>query len=51
MARKDRRAKARRTKMKDLHRPVKASRGALIALAIVAAVVVIVTQAIRLSGS
>ncbi|MDR3002028.1 MAG: hypothetical protein LBU89_12300 [Fibromonadaceae bacterium] len=51
MARKERRAKARRTKIKDLRRPVKASRTALIVLAIIAAIAVIATQAIKLGGS
>ena len=51
MSRKERRAKARRSKIENLHKPVKASRGVIIALAIVAAIIVVATQAIRLSGS
>jgi len=51
MSRKERRAKARRSKIENLHKPVKAHSGILIAIAIAAVIIVIATQAIRLGGS
>jgi hypothetical protein len=48
MSRKERRAKARREKIKHLHRPVKANRGVLIVIAIAAVVIVVATYAVRL---
>jgi len=50
MSRKERRAKARREKIENLHRPVKANNGVLIAVAIVTAIIVIATYFIRYSG-
>jgi hypothetical protein len=49
MSRRERRMKARREKIENLHRPVKASRGVLITIAIIAAIVVIVTQFVKYS--
>ena len=51
MSRKERRAKARREKIKNLYRPVKANHWVLIAIAVVAAIIVIVTQAIKFGGN
>jgi len=48
MSRKERRAKARSEKIKNLYRPVKANNWVLIAIAIAAVVIVIATQIIRL---
>ncbi|MDR0517890.1 MAG: hypothetical protein LBH25_12680 [Fibromonadaceae bacterium] len=50
MSRKERRAKARRSKIENLHRPVKANNGILIAIAIATIVVVISTYFIRYGG-
>jgi hypothetical protein len=50
MSRKDRRAQARRNKIEDLHRPVKANNGVLIIVAIVTVVAVVATYFIRYSG-
>jgi hypothetical protein len=49
MSRRERRIKARREKIENLHKPVKASRGVLITIAIIAAIVVIATQVIKFS--
>jgi len=51
MGRKERRANARRAKIENLHRPVKANRGVLIAVAIFTMVVVVATYFIRYSNS
>lgn len=51
MSRKERRAKARREKVENLYRPVKANNGILIAIAIATAVIVVATYFIRYSGS
>jgi len=51
MSRKERRAKARREKIENLHKPVKANNGVLIAIAIAAVIIVVATYAIRLGGS
>jgi hypothetical protein len=50
MSRKERRAKNRREKIENLHRPVKANRGILIAVAIATVAVVIATYFIRYSN-
>jgi len=50
MSRKERRAKARREKIENLHRPVKANNGVLIVVAIVTVVVVVATYFIRYSN-
>jgi len=51
MSRKERRAKARREKVENLHRPVKANNGVLIAVAIATVVVVVGTYFIRYSSN
>jgi hypothetical protein len=51
MSRKERRAKARSEKIENLYRPVKANHWVLIAIAVAAAIIVIVTQAIRFGGN
>lgn len=51
MARKERRAKARREKIQNLHRPVKASRGALVAIGIAAVIIVLATYAIKFGSN
>jgi len=51
MSRKERRANARRAKIENLHKPVKANRGVLIAVALFTAVAVIATYFIRYSNS
>jgi hypothetical protein len=50
MSRKERRAKARQNKIEDLHHPVKANNGVLIAVAVATVVAVIATYFIRYSG-
>ncbi len=50
MSRRERRAKARREKIENLHKPVKASRNVLIIIAIIAAIVIIGTQFIKYSN-
>jgi hypothetical protein len=50
MSRKERRAKARQNKIGDLHHPVKANNGVLIAVAVITVVAVIATYFIRYSG-
>jgi hypothetical protein len=50
MSRKERRAKARREKIENLHHPVKANKGVLIAVAIIAVVAVIATYFSRYSN-
>jgi hypothetical protein len=49
MGRKERRAKARRSKIENLHRPVKANKGVLIALSIFVVVAVIATYFVKFS--
>ncbi|MDR2582988.1 MAG: hypothetical protein LBC75_05855 [Fibromonadaceae bacterium] len=51
MSRKERRANARRAKIENLHKPVKANRGVLIAVAIFTVVIVIATYFIRYSNT
>jgi len=51
MSRKERRAKARREKVENLHKPIKANSKVLIIIAVITAVVVIGTYFIRYSGS
>jgi len=51
MSRKERRAKARREKIENLHKPIKANNKVLIIIAIATAVVVIGTYFIRYSGN
>jgi len=51
MSRRERRANARRAKIENLHKPVKANRGVLIGVAVFTAVVVIATYFIRYSNS
>ena len=51
MSRKERRAKARRAKIENLHRPVKANNKVLIVIAIITVILVIATFSIRYSGS
>jgi hypothetical protein len=51
MSRKERRAKARREKVENLHRPVKANRGILIIFAIAIVIIVIATQVITFGGN
>ncbi|MCL1967640.1 MAG: hypothetical protein FWF67_07125 [Fibromonadales bacterium] len=50
MSRKERRAKARREKIENLHKPVKANNGVLIIVAIATVVVVVATYFIRYSS-
>ena len=50
MSRKERRAKARREKVENLHRPVKANHGVLITIAVVTVVIIIATYFIRYSS-
>jgi len=50
MSRKERRAKARREKIENLRRPVKANNWVLIAIAAGTAIVVIATYFVRYSG-
>jgi hypothetical protein len=50
MSRKERRAKARRERVENLHRPVKANNGVLIAVAVATVVVVVATYFIRYSN-
>jgi len=47
MSRKERRAKARREKIKNLYRPVKASNWVLIAIAVAAVAIVITAQIMK----
>jgi len=51
MSRKERRAKARREKIENLHKPVKANNRVLIAIAIATVIIVVATYAIRLGGN
>jgi len=51
MSRKERRAKARREKIENLHKPIKANNKVLVIIAIATAVVVIGTYFIRYSGN
>jgi len=51
MSRKERRAKARREKIENLHRPVKANHGVLITIAVVTIIIIIASYFIRFSGS
>jgi len=51
MSRKERRENARRAKIENLHKPVKANSGVLIAVAIFTVVIVIATYVIRYSNS
>jgi hypothetical protein len=51
MSRRERRANARRAKIENLHRPVKANRGILITVAIFTVIVVIATYFIRYSNA
>ena len=47
MSRKERRAKARRAKIENLHKPVKANNKVLVVIAIITAVLVIGTFSIK----
>jgi len=51
MSRRERRANARRAKIENLHKPVKANRGVLIAVAIFTVIIVIGTYFVRYSNS
>jgi hypothetical protein len=50
MGRKERRAKAPRSKVENLHRPVKGNKGVLAAIAIFVVIAVIATYFIRFSA-
>jgi len=49
MSRRERRANARRAKIENLHKPVKANRGVLIAIFTVAIILIIATQFVKYS--
>ncbi len=51
MSRRERRANARRAKIENLHKPVKANRGVLITVAIFTVIIVIATYFIRYSNT